>query len=467
MKTSELFYKICQSAQKCGYEIYVVGGYVRDRILNIKGKDIDFVVVGDAMVFADQLKKDFRLRKIVRYPRFGTFMISYYSYQLEFVNARAESYSKDSRNPVTEQADLKSDLSRRDFTINAMAMPICTEVDRNIIDIFGGLQDLKNGIIRTPLDPIQTFSDDPLRMMRAVRFACRFNFKIETNTLDAIKSATERIQIVSQERITDEFNKILLSDKPSVGLNLLDQTGLLQMILPEIVAMKGIEQKKKYHHKDVFYHTLEVLDNIALNTQEINLRLAALFHDVGKPRTKKFDDENGWTFHGHEVVGERMVKKILSRMRYSIDAIEYVQKLTNLHLRPMALVNEEVTDSAVRRLIFAAGDQIDDLMMLCRADITSKNPGKVKRYLKNYDNVVKKIAEVEERDQLRNFQPPVNGNEIMDMFGLDPGPMVGKIKKFVEEAILNGDVPNEHDACVELIKLNKEKFQNAGSGTLP
>jgi poly(A) polymerase len=467
MKTSELFNKICQSAQKCGYEIYVVGGYVRDQILKIKGKDIDFVVVGDAMAFADQLKKDFRLRKIVRYPRFGTFMVSYYGYQLEFVNARAESYNKDSRNPVTEQADLKSDLSRRDFTINAMAMPICPKVDRNIIDIFGGLQDLKNGIIRTPLDPIQTFSDDPLRMMRAVRFACRFNFKIETNTLNAIKSAAERIQIVSQERITDEFNKILISDKPSVGLNLLDQTGLLQMILPEVVAMKGIEQKKKYHHKDVFYHTLEVLDNIALNTQEINLRLAALFHDVGKPRTKKFDDENGWTFHGHEVVGERMVKKILSRMRYSIDAIEYVQKLTNLHLRPMALVNEEVTDSAVRRLIFAAGDQIDDLMMLCRADITSKNPGKVERYLKNYDNVVKKIAEVEERDQLRNFQPPVNGNEIMDMFGLDPGPVVGQIKKFVEEAILNGDVPNEHDACVELINRNKEKFQSAGSGTSP
>ena len=458
MTVKDIFEKVYNVANKCGYEVYVVGGYVRDRLLGKKGKDIDFVVVGDAMKFADQLKKDLHLRNLVRYPRFGTFMTKYYDYKLEFVNARSESYSEDSRKPVTRQADLHSDLSRRDFTINTLAMEIRPGSKEKIIDIYNGQQDLKKGIIRTPLDPEQTFSDDPLRMMRAVRFAAQFNFKIEGQTYQAISKNKDRLNVVSQERITDEFNKIMLAKKPSVGLELLDETGLLEIFLPEFSQTKGIEQKEKYHHKDVFYHTLEVLDNIAKRTDLLNLRLAALFHDIGKPKTKRFDEKNGWTFYGHEIVGKRMVSKIMKRMRYSGDAIHYVQKLTALHLRPMALVDSEVTDSAIRRLVFLAGDQIDDLMTLCRADITSKNPKRVKKYKNNYDHVLQKIIEVEERDRIRNFQSPVDGLEIMKLFNLEPGPKVGTIKKFVEEAILNGDVPNEHDACLELIRKNEQRL---------
>lgn len=458
MENEKLFEKIYKVAQKCNYDIYVVGGYVRDKLLGKNGKDIDFVVVGNAMKFADQLKKDLKLRQMVRYPRFGTFMTKYYGYELEFVNARSESYSENSRKPVTKQSDLYSDLSRRDFTINALAMEIKPDSPEKIIDIFNGQKDLKKGIIRTPLDPLQTFSDDPLRMMRAIRFAARFNFTIESKTYKAITKNRDRLHVVSQERITDEFNKIILAKKPSTGVEMLNETGLLNIFLPEFAETEGVEQKNKYHHKDVFYHTLEVLDNIAGKTDALNLRLAALFHDIGKPKTKRFDQKSGWTFHGHEIVGKRMVYTIMKRMRYSSEAINYVQKLTALHLRPMALVDSEVTDSAVRRLIFLAGDQLDDLMTLCRADITSKNPKRVKQYKNNYDRVMQKIVEVEQRDRIRNFQPPVNGLEIMEMFNLEPGPKVGKIKKFVEEAILNGDVPNEHDACIELIKINKSSF---------
>ncbi len=456
MNIQDIFDKINRIADTCGYEIYVVGGYVRDKLLGKRVKDIDFVIVGDAMKFADQLKKDLHLRRLVRYPRFGTFMIKYYDYKLEFVNARSESYSEDSRNPITKQADLHSDLSRRDFTINALAMEIKSDSKNKIIDIFNSKQDLKRRIIRTPLDPLQTFSDDPLRMMRAVRFAAQLSFKIERATYQAILKNKDRLKIVSQERITDEFSKIILAKKPSVGLELLDETGLMDIFLPEFVQTKGVEQKEKYHHKDVFYHTLEVLDNISKHTDSLNLRLAALFHDIGKPKTKRFDEKNGWTFHGHEIVGERMVYKIMKRMRYSTEAIHYVQKLTALHLRPMALVDSEVTDSAIRRLIFLAGDEIEDLMTLCRADITSKNPRRVKRYKNNYKHVLQKIAEVEERDRIRNFQPPVDGLEIMELFNLEPGPKVGQIKKFIEEAILNGDVPNDHNACLELIKKNEK-----------
>ncbi len=464
MKAEELFHKIYQTAERLNYQIFVVGGYVRDRLLGKRVKDIDFVVVGDAMKFADALKEDLHLRTMVRYPRFGTFMARYYGYQLEFVNARAESYRKDSRKPVTKQADLYTDLSRRDFTINTLAMDISPEHFGRIIDIFHGRDDLQKGIIRTPLDPVRTFSDDPLRMLRAIRFATQLDFTIEEKTFEAIRRNARRLSIVSQERITDEFNKILMAPKPSKGLKLLDESGLLNVFFPELAGLKGVEQRKGFHHKDVFYHTLEVVDNVAAKGADLKLRLAALLHDIGKPATKRFDEQAGWTFHGHEVVGQRMAKKILRRFKYSHEIVDYVCKLVGLHLRPMALVGEEVTDSAIRRLIFLAGDDLDDLMTLCKADITSKIPQKVKRYLQNYDYVLKRINEVEERDRLRNFQPPVDGHEIMERFGLPPGPQVGKIKKFILEAILNGDVPNEHDACLEYILKHKETLLESDSG---
>lgn len=460
MQVEEIFRKVYNTAQRLGYEVYVVGGYVRDLLLGKKGKDIDFVVVGDAMKFADALKHDLHLRTIVRYPRFGTFMVRYYGYQLEFVNAREESYDPHSRKPVTKTADLYSDLSRRDFTINTLAMHISPEKFGEIIDVYNGREDLRKGIIRTPLDPVQTFSDDPLRMLRAIRFATQLGFTIEQRTFEAIKANAHRLSIISQERITDEFNKILMAEKPSLGLKLLDESGLLQVFFPEMVRLKGVEQRQGFHHKDVFYHTLEVVDNVAQKGADLKLRLAALLHDIGKPATKRFDEKNGWTFHGHEVVGERMAARILRRFKYPNEIIQYVRKLVSLHLRPMALVGEEVTDSAIRRLIYLAGDDLDDLMTLCKADITSKIPQKVKRYLKNYDYVLQRIKEVEERDRLRNFQPPVDGNEIMERFHLKPGPQVGKIKKFILEAILNGEVPNDHDACIEYILRHKQELLN-------
>ena len=458
MKTKELFDKIYQVAHAGKYEVFVVGGYVRDQLLGKNSKDIDFVVVGDAMAFADLLKKELRLRTLVRYPRFGTFMARYYGYTLEFVNAREESYSKISRKPVTKQADLYSDLSRRDFTINTLAMDFSPEKYGQIIDVYDGRGDLERKILRTPLEPVRTFSDDPLRMIRAIRFATQLDFEIEPTAYQAIKEVADRLTIISQERISDEFNKILLSKKPSKGLKLLEETGLLNIFLPEVVSMKGVDQKKKFHHKDVFYHTLEVLDNIAPKTIDLGLRLAALFHDIGKPRTKRFSEDSGWTFHGHEVVGMRMTKAILRRLKYSAETTNYVAKLVNLHLRPMALVDEEVTDSAIRRLLFLADEDLEDLITLCRADITSKNPNRVTRYLKNYDRVIEKIHQVEERDRLRNFQPPVDGMEIMQLFGLEPGPQIGKIKKFIEEAILNGQVTNDHDACLKLILDHKQEL---------
>ena len=458
MKTRELLDRIYRASSACGFEIYAVGGFVRDLQLGKQGKDIDFVVIGDAMRFADCLKKKLHLRTLVRYPRFGTFMTRYYGYTLEFVNAREESYREDSRKPATRKADLYTDLSRRDFTINTLAMDISPRNFGKIIDVYDGLRDLKRGIIRTPLEPNRTFSDDPLRMMRAIRFAAQLHFKIEPATYQAVKVNSERLKIISQERITDEFNKILMTDRPSVGINMLDETGLLRIFLPEMTVMKGVEQRKKHHHKDVFYHTLEVVDNLARKKAPLALRLAGLLHDIGKPKTKRFDEKAGWTFHGHEVVGRRMAGGILRRMKYPRETIQYVQKLVALHLCPMALVSEEVTDSAIRRLIFLAGDDLEDLMNLCRADITSKNPEKVRRYMANYERVIQRIGEVEERDRLRNFKPPVDGNEIMRLFNLTPGPQVGKIKKFVEEAILNGQVPNEHDACLAFILEHKEEL---------
>lgn len=460
IKTKKLLRKLHDISAAMGFEIFAVGGFVRDGLLRKSVKDIDFVLIGDAQLFAGKLQETLKVRNLVSYPRFGTFMLEYGEYKLEFVNARDESYASDSRKPRTRKADLLSDLSRRDFTVNTLAMVLSEDKFGEIIDVFDGQKDLKAGILRTPLAPAATFSDDPLRMMRAIRFAATYHFTIESKTWAGLCEAAPRLPVVSTERIVDEFNKILLSDQPSSGMLMLEDAGLLRQFLPEFSELKGVDQRQDFHHKDVFYHTLEVLDNTARSSRNAGLRLAALFHDIAKPATKRFEPKIGWTFHGHEVVGERMTRKIMRRLTYSNEMTDYVAKLVRLHLRPMALISEEVSDSAVRRLIFLAGAELDDLMILCRADITSKNPEKVRRYLRNYDRVLVKIQEVEVRDRLRNFQPPVDGLEIMAMFNLRPGPLVGKIKKFVEEAILDGQVPNEHDACRQYILDHRQQLLN-------
>lgn len=458
-KTKSLFTKIGTIAEEAGMAVYPVGGYVRDLLLKRSGKDIDFVVIGDALELAGLLHKKMKTSRPVIYPKFGTSKVSWQDYELEFVTARQEYYHPDSRNPKVQPGSLETDLSRRDFTINTLSMQINTEHFGEIFDPYNGLTDLQNKLIRTPLEPEQTFSDDPLRMMRAIRFAATLQFEIAPGIFDAIKTVKDRLQIISQERITDELNKIMLSKKPSVGLDLLEQTGLLEIFLPEFVAAKGVEQRRDHHHKDVFYHTLQVIDQISARTDKLELRLAALFHDIAKPRTKRFDEKTGWTFHGHEVVGMRMTGAILKRLKYSNEIIEYVKKLVRLHLRPMVLVSDEVTDSAIRRLLFLAGNEFDDLMTLCRADITSKNPQKVKKHLKNYETVIQKAIVLEEKDRLRNFKSPVDGNEIMRIFGLKEGPKIGIIKKFIEEAILDGKIHNEHADALEFLLTNKSRFE--------
>jgi len=455
---------ILKNIAACAHEldmpVYAVGGYVRDQILGLSSDEIDFVVVGNAMLFADHLKKCLGLKKITRYARFGTFMARYGGYNLEFVNARRESYDTNSRNPVTEIATLEEDIRRRDFTINTLAMDISGSNFGEIIDTFNGQDDIKNGIIRTPLEPDKTFYDDPLRMMRAIRFAARLDFAIDPYTFEGIQKNAHRLKIISPERIRDEFTKTICVAKPSIGMDLFDRSGLLSVFLPEAELMKGVEQKKEYHHKDVFYHTLEVMDNVALRTDKADLRLAGLFHDIGKPRTKRFVEGSGWTFHGHEVVGERMTQSIMKRLKYSNESIRLVGKLVRQHLRPMTLVGNEVTDSAIRRLLFLSGAEFDDLILLCRADITSKKPRREKKYLSNYDHLLEKIAVVEERDRIRNFQPPVDGREIMALFNCGPGRLIGRVKKFLEEAILDGRVENDHDACLALIQKHMDEFNN-------
>jgi putative nucleotidyltransferase with HDIG domain len=456
--TRDLFNALHEIGRDLGTDIFVVGGFVRDLKLGFESKDIDFVVLDDALKLARMVKKRLHANALVVYPNFGTAMIQLDRYKLEFVTARKESYAKSSRKPVVQKADLAADLSRRDFTVNAMAMDIGPENFGTIIDPWSGISDLEKKILRTPLDPELTFSDDPLRMMRAVRFATRLSFKIEEQTLAAIRRKADRLEIVSQERITDEFNKIMMAPKPSAGLNLLFETDLLNIFLPEFVLTRGTEQRSNYHHKDVFYHTLQVIDKLADVSDKLELRLAALFHDIAKPRTKRFEPGVGWTFHGHEVVGERMTGAILRRLKYPTHTINYVKKLVRQHLRPMFLVDEEVTDSAIRRLLFLAGEEFDDLMTLCRADITSKNPRTVKQHMKNYEIVMEKARIVEEKDRMRAFKSPVDGIEIMQLFDLKPGPEIGRIKKFVEEAILDGEIPNEHDAARAFLLENKSKF---------
>lgn len=456
--TKQILDEIYLASKNHNLQTYVVGGFVRDLIIQKAGKDIDFVVIGDAIELVRNIHKSLNTSEPVLFPKFGTAMFQYRGYHLEFVNAREEIYDASSRKPKVTKTDLISDLSRRDFTINTLAMEINPENFGNIIDPYHGISDIKEKIIRTPLEPENTFSDDPLRMMRAIRFATSLDFIIETNTLHAIKRAAQRLDIISQERITDEFNKILLSPMPSKGLELLDSSTLLNEFLPELKQAKGIEQKYDYHHKDVFYHTLQVIDQISKQSEKLQLRLAALFHDIAKPKTKRFSEENGWTFHGHEVVGERMTDIILKRMKYSNEIRNYVKKMVRLHLRPMALVSADVTDSAIRRLLFWAGEDFDDLMNLCRADITSKNPNKVKQYLRNYEIVVNKANEVEERDHLRAFKNPIDGVEIMQKFNLAPGPIIGKIKKFIQDAILDGLIPNEHSSAWKFLNERKEEL---------
>lgn len=454
---NDIIKRIGKIADDNKIETFVVGGYVRDRLLGIEVKDVDIMVVGDGISFAKKVAKSFGNIKVVKYEKFGTAMLPIEDAKVEFVTAREETYDPDSRKPIVKKSSLEADLSRRDFTINTIAASINSDEFGKLIDPYNGQKDLRSGIIRTPLDPEKTFEDDPLRILRAIRFASKLQFKIDDKTWDAIVKMKTRLSIISQERITDEFYKILISQKPSVGLSLLQETGITKIIFPEMNDMAGVDQREDYHHKDVLQHTLKVVDSISEVTENVWLRFAALVHDIAKPRTKAFKPGIGWTFHGHEEIGARMMKSIFRRMRLPMDKLPYIEKLVRLHLRPMVLVSEEVTDSAIRRVLFEAGDLIDDLMTLCRADITSQNPQKVNRYLKNYEVVIEKMKEVEEKDRLRNWQPPLRGDEIMQVCGLPPGKTVGILKKEIEDAILNGFIPNEHDAALEYLLSVKDK----------
>jgi poly(A) polymerase len=444
-------------ADDAGLRAYVVGGYVRDLLLGRRDQDVDIVVMGDGVAFARHVARSLGIATVVAFERFGTAMIPVEGGKIEVVGARTEVYHPGSRDPDVAAGTLEEDLLRRDFTVNAMAASLNAGTFGTLLDPLDGRRDLQRRVLRTPLDPQRTFEDDPLRIMRACRFAAQLSFQLDAPVLAAIRAMRERLGIVSQERITEEFLKILGTAQPSVGLKLMNDAGVLQLVFPEIAHMAGVDQRRDHHHKDVFLHTVTVVDNIARATENLWLRFAALVHDIAKPRTKAFKEGTGWTFHGHEEVGARMMKKIFHRMRLPLERLAYIEKLVRLHLRPMVLVEEEVTDSAVRRLAFEAGPEIDDLMALCRADITSKNPALVARYLRNYDVVVQKIAEVEERDRLRNWQPPVKGEEIMAVCGLEPGRRVGQLKKAIEEAILEGRIPNEHDAALAYLLQIKDQ----------
>jgi len=445
----QLFEKIAQAAQQLKVPAYAIGGFVRDKILKRKTKDIDIVCVGDGIALAHEVAACFRPKpKVNFFKSYGTAQIRLPHVELEFVGARKESYERSSRNPKVSSGTLEDDQNRRDFTINAMAISLNKEDFGTLIDPFGGLQDIQDRIIRTPLAPAQTFSDDPLRMMRAIRFATQLQFHIEVHCFESIRENAERINIISKERIADELNKIMMSPRPSIGLDLLFRSGLLQRIIPQLTALAGTEYVDNKGHKDNFYHTIQVVDNIARHTDNLWLRWAALLHDIGKAPTKKFEPGHGWTFHGHEIVSGRLVPKIFNNLRLPTnDRMQYVKKLIELHHRPVSLTKENITDSAIRRLLFDAGDDIDDLMTLCEADITSKNREKVTRYLENFELVRDRLKEVEEKDRIRNWQPPVTGEEIMSTFGLPPSREVGTIKTAIREAILDGLIPNEHDAA--------------------
>ncbi|MFT6982907.1 MAG: tRNA nucleotidyltransferase/poly(A) polymerase [Crocinitomicaceae bacterium] len=433
-------------------EAYVIGGFVRDLILERPSKDIDIVVIGNGLDLAKACADKLRVKKVSVFERFGTAQFVYKDLEVEFVGARKESYRSDSRKPTVENGTLQDDQNRRDFSINALAISLHKDNFGDLIDPFGGMEDIENEIIRTPLEPAKTYSDDPLRMMRAIRFATQLDFKIERKSLEAISENAHRLEIISQERIMDELNKIILSKTPSRGFKLLNSTKLLHQFFPEMIALQGIETRDGKSHKDNFYHTLEVLDNISENTDNLWLRWAAIMHDIAKPPTKRFNDKAGWTFHGHEDLGARWVPKIFKRMKLPLDhKMKYVQKLVRLHLRPISLVKGHVTDSAVRRLLFEAGDDVDDLMTLCNADITSKNDFKVKKYKKNFDDVKQKLLAVEEKDHIRNFQPPVSGDLIMKTFGLEPCAEIGVLKNKIKEAILEGMIENDKEEAFQFM----------------
>ncbi|SEV97269.1 HDIG domain-containing protein [Chryseobacterium wanjuense] len=447
-KNLKLFKIISEVADRNNQSVYIVGGYVRDLLMKRKAStDIDFVTEQSGIELAQSVAKEIDPKmKVSVFKTYGTAMIRYKDLELEFVGARKESYTENSRKPEVEGGTIEDDQKRRDFTINAMAISLNKDNFGELVDPFNGIGDLENGILRTPLEPAQTYSDDPLRMMRAIRFASTLQFQIEENSLEAIKQEAERIKIVSMERIMVEFNKIMLSQKPSLGLKLMEQTGLMKLIIPELIDLKGVEEVEGQTHKDNFYHTLEVVDNISENTDNLWLRWSALLHDIGKAPTKKFVEGTGWTFHGHEFLGSKMVKTLFQRLKLPLGPdMKYVQKMVKLSSRPIALITDDASDSALRRLLFDAGENLEDLFTLCKADITTKNSKKQEKFKKNFEYVAVKIKEVEEKDQVRNFQPPISGEEIMEMFNLKPGREIGILKEKVKEAILEGEIGNDSE----------------------
>lgn len=445
-------------AEERNIQVYIVGGYVRDLILNRTRNEIDFLVIGDGAEFASGLARKLEVGKVTIFKNFGTAHFKFEDFDLEFVGSRKESYSKNSRNPVVSTGTFEEDIQRRDFTINTLTISLNEKTFGDLIDHYDGLSDINNKIIRTPMNPEITFNDDPLRIMRAYRFASQLDFSVVEDINAAAGKLRERLRIISQERITDEFFKILASPGPSVGLKLLFYSGVMQVIFPEIANLSGVDQRNDYHHKDVFLHTCQVVDNISKATDNVWLRFAALVHDIAKPQTKRFVEDIGWTFHGHEELGARMMNNIFTKYKLPFSKMDYIEKLIRLHLRPIALAKEEVTDSAIRRLIVSAGEDLEDLITLCRADITSKNPGKVSKYLGNYERVMKKVWEVEEKDKLRAFQSPVRGEVIMEVCNLKPSKKVGEIKSAIEDAILDGKIGNNYEEAFHYLLSIKQNL---------
>ena len=447
-----------KTAEEMNLKVYIVGGFVRDLILKRDRDEMDFLVIGDGPLYASKFAESLGINKISIFKNFGTAHFRVNDFDLEFVGARKESYDRSSRKPTVKIGTFEEDISRRDFTINTLAVSINKSDFGELTDTYNGIKDLKERILKTPIDPLITFNDDPLRIMRAYRFASQLNFNVDDSINEAANKLRERLKIVSQERITDEFFKILSSPVPSIGIKLLFNSGVMEIIFPEIANLSGVEQRNDFHHKDVFLHTCLVIDNISRVTNNVWLRFAALVHDIAKPQTKKFIEATGWTFHGHEEVGARNMKFIFKKLKLPLNKLYYVEKLVRLHLRPIALAKEEVTDSAIRRLIVAAGDDLEDLITLCRADITSKNPEKVSKYLDNYERVMKKVWDVEEKDKLRAFQSPVRGEEIMKVCNLKPSKKVGEIKSAIEEAILDGEIGNNYEEAYNYLLKIKDQF---------